>query len=101
MIHLSVTCPDADSAETLARAALEARLVACANILPGVRSLFWWEGRIEAEGEVLLIFKTTEGHRPDLVKLIEAGHPYDLPVITWEKVGTTDAAATWLAAETS
>lgn len=100
MLHVTTTCPDLECARNLARQALEARLVACANLQPGVVSLFHWQGRIEAEPEVQLVFKTTEALRPELVALIEAQHPYDLPVITWEPVASTDVATEWLLAET-
>lgn len=100
MLHVTTTCPDLDCARDLARAALEARLAACANIMPGVVSLFHWQGRIEEEAEVALAFKTLPGQRAELVALIQRLHPYDLPVIACETVATTEAAAAWLRAET-
>ena len=99
MLHLTTTCPDLDTARDLAQDALTRRLAACVNILPDVISLFHWEGEIDEQPEVQVIFKTTEGCREALVALIEADHPYDLPVITWEEVGTTRAAADWLRME--
>ncbi|WP_305954959.1 divalent-cation tolerance protein CutA [Rhodovulum sulfidophilum] len=84
----------------IARDALGQRLAACANILPGVLSLFHWQGRIEEEAEVLLSFKTRAAHRPALVALIEERHPYDLPVIHWEDAETTPGATAWLDTET-
>ncbi|NDK34826.1 divalent-cation tolerance protein CutA [Rhodovulum sulfidophilum] len=100
MIHVTTTCPDTDTARAIARAALGQRLAACANILPGVLSLFHWQGRIEEEAEVLLSFKTRAAHRPALVALIEERHPYDLPVIHWEDAETTPGATAWLDTET-
>ena len=99
MLHLTTTCPDLDTARALARAALTRRLAACANITPGLVSLFHWQGRIEQETEVQLTFKTTGAQRAALTALIEAEHPYDLPVITWETVETTEAARAWLGQE--
>jgi len=99
MLHLTTTCPDLDTARDLADEALTKRLAACVNILPDVISLFHWEGEIDEQPEVQVIFKTTETLREALVALIEADHPYDLPVITWEEVGTTRAAADWLRME--
>ncbi|MEX5727538.1 periplasmic divalent cation tolerance protein [Rhodovulum iodosum] len=101
MLHLTTTCPDLDTARSLAADALAGRLAACANITPVVLSLFHWDGAVQEEQEVQVTFKTTEARRADLVALIEADHPYDLPVITWELVGTTDEAARWLATETA
>ncbi len=100
MIHLSVPCPDLDSARTIARATLTARLAACANITPGVHSLFHWQGAIEEEPEVILLLKTRAALLDELVTCVTAEHPYDLPVITWEAVQTTPQAADWLAQET-
>ena len=100
MIHVTTTCPDRDSAERLARAALTAHVTACANILDGVRSLFHWQGEIAEEGEVMVIFKTSDKARAALVAFLEAEHPYDVPVITWEHLETTADAAAWLAGET-
>ncbi|RAP41423.1 divalent-cation tolerance protein CutA [Rhodovulum viride] len=101
MIHVVTTCPDIDSARAIARAALDGRLAACANILPGVVSLFHWQGRIDEEPELQLTLKTDDWHRAALVALIAENHPYDLPVITWETVETTPEAAAWLTAETT
>lgn len=100
MIHVTTTCPDRESAERLARAALAAHVTACANLLPGVRSLYHWDGDIAEDDEVLVIFKTSEAARPALVAFLEAEHPYDVPVITWERLETTPDAAAWLARET-
>lgn len=100
MIHVTTTCPDLDSARALARAAIDGRLAACASILPGLVSVFHWQGAVEEAAEVQLVFKTMASLRSDLVALIEAEHPYDLPVVTWEEVATTARAAAWLADET-
>jgi len=74
-----VTAPDRKAARQLARAALEKRLVACANLLQGVESHYWWRGKIERGAEVLIIFKTTTRRLPGLEKLILEKHPYDTP----------------------
>lgn len=100
MLHLTTTCPDLETARSLAADALEARLAACANITPGVLSLFHWDGAVQEEEEVQVTFKTTPARLDDLVALIEADHPYDLPVITWEEVGCTEEVDRWLTAET-
>jgi periplasmic divalent cation tolerance protein len=63
----------------LAKAALTARLVACANLIPGLQSHYWWQGKIESGKEVLILFKTTRRNLPALEKLILKQHPYDTP----------------------
>jgi periplasmic divalent cation tolerance protein len=72
-----VTAPDIKTARTLAKAALEKRLVACANIVPKIESHYWWQGKIEHGAEVLIVFKTTRAKLSALEKLILAKHPYD------------------------
>jgi len=74
-----VTAPDLKTARRLARAALQARLIACANLVPKIESHYWWEGKIESGAEILLVLKTTESKLAALEKLILARHPYDTP----------------------
>jgi periplasmic divalent cation tolerance protein len=74
-----VTVPDIRTGRKLAQAALKARLAACANLLPGLESHFWWEGRIQRSPEVLVLFKTTSGKAAALERLILDLHPYDTP----------------------
>ncbi len=100
MIHVTTTCPDQASAERLAKSALTEQVTACANIVPGVKSLYRWQGEIAEDGEVLVIFKTSEAARAALVAFLEAEHPYEVPVITWEALQTTQDAADWLGRET-
>ena|SRR6266446_2499715 len=74
-----VTAPDLRSARTLAQAALEARLIACANLVPRIESHYWWQGKIQSGDEILLILKTTKSRLSALEKLIVSKHPYDTP----------------------
>ena|SRR5437773_11358543 len=74
-----VTAPNLDTAPALAKAALGARLVACANLIPRIESHYWWQGKLESSTEVLIIFKTTKSRLKALEKLIVANHPYDTP----------------------
>jgi periplasmic divalent cation tolerance protein len=74
-----VTAPNLKVARRLARAALAARLIACANLVPKVESHYWWQGKIERGNEVLLVLKTTQARLAKLEKLILAEHPYDTP----------------------
>lgn len=74
-----VTAPDLKTARLLARAALQARLIACANLVPKIESHYWWRGKIESSAEVLVVLKTTKSRLPALEKLILARHPYDTP----------------------
>ena len=74
-----LTAPDLKTARKLARATLEARLIACANLIPKIESHYRWQGKIESGAEVLLVLKTTTARLAALEKLIVAKHPYDTP----------------------
>ena len=72
-----VTAPDLETARKLSRAALERRLVACANLVPAIESHYWWQGRIESGTEVLVLLKTTDERVSALQHLVLEQHPYD------------------------
>src|SRR5690349_24369062 len=74
-----VTTPDKSTARKLARAALEAKLIACANIVPQIESHYWWQGKVERGKELLLLLKTESTRVKSLEKLIVSLHPYDTP----------------------
>ncbi len=74
-----VTAPDLKTARSLAKAALEARLAACINLVPKIESHYWWDGKLERGDEVLMVLKTTTESLTDLEKLILVKHPYDTP----------------------
>ena len=74
-----VTAPDLKAARALARAALKAHLIACANLVPKIESHYRWQGKIESGAEVLILFKTTKKQLAALEKLVLVRHPYDTP----------------------
>ena len=74
-----VTAPDIDLARRMAKAALEAKLVACANIVPAVESHYWWDGKLESSDEALIVFKTRQEQAPELERVIRELHPYNTP----------------------
>ena len=74
-----VTAPDLKIARRLAQAALQARLIACANLVPKVESHYWWQGKLESGAEILLILKTRRANLRKLEALVLAEHPYDTP----------------------
>lgn len=75
------------TARKLARAAVDARLAACANLLPRVESHYWWNGRTESGAEILMVLKTTASRLAALEKLILQFHPYDTPEFVALNVG--------------
>jgi periplasmic divalent cation tolerance protein len=74
-----VTAPDLKTARVLAKAALKARLIACANLVPRIESHYWWRGKPESGAEVLLVLKARKSKLAALEKRILALHPYDTP----------------------
>jgi periplasmic divalent cation tolerance protein len=74
-----VTAPNLKTARALARAALQARLIACANLIPKIESHYRWRGKIESGAEVLLVLKTQKPKLAALERLVLARHPYDTP----------------------
>jgi periplasmic divalent cation tolerance protein len=74
-----VTAPNLKIARGLARSALSARLIACANLIPKIESHYWWREKIESSAEVLLVLKTQKAKLAALEKLVLARHPYETP----------------------
>lgn len=96
------TCPDEPTAARIARALVEARLAACVNLLPAVRSVYRWQGRVEEAGEALLLIKTAPERFPALRERLVALHPYELPeLIAVETAAGLPAYLDWIAAETA
>jgi len=81
--HLMVlcTCPDDVTAARIATALVAERLAACVNRVPGVQSLFRWQGAVDSQVEELLLIKTTLAAWPALEARIKALHPYELPEV--------------------
>lgn len=74
-----VTAPDAATGERIGRAIVQENLAACVNILPGVLSIYRWQGEIETASEVLLLLKTTAARIDALRERIVELHPYEVP----------------------
>jgi periplasmic divalent cation tolerance protein len=91
-----VTAPPR-SARALAKRLVEKRLAACVNLIPGVRSIYRWEGRVEESRETLLVLKTTAGALKELESAVKELHPYDVPefvVLPVERA--SEAYANWV-----
>jgi len=95
-----VTAPEA-VAEPLARSLVGERLAACVNIVPAVRSIYRWQGRVEEDAEVLLIAKTHCDRVEALSARVRELHPYDLPeTLALPAVGGSPDYLGWVNAET-
>ncbi len=101
VVLVIVTAPDRQTAEALAQQLLEQRLAACVNIVPGLRSHYWWQNQIESAEEVLMLVKARRQDLATLTELVRSSHPYDVPeVIALEIVGGLSAYLDWVEAET-
>lgn len=76
-----VTAPNAEKAAELARAVVGEKLAACVNIVPGLRSIYRWEGAVQDEAEVLMVVKTTAERFEALRERVVALHPYQVPEV--------------------
>jgi periplasmic divalent cation tolerance protein len=74
-----MTAPSQEIAEQVVRALVDEGIVACGNILPGMVSIFRWEGEVQRETEVLVVFKTTFAEAPRLLARVPELHPYEVP----------------------
>jgi periplasmic divalent cation tolerance protein len=89
--------PDMDSAADTAEILLEIGLIACANILPGMRSIYVWRGERGDEIEVGVLFKTHRARLPELTAKLTELHPYDEPAILgWPCDIAAPSTAAWL-----
>ncbi|MBP8258188.1 MAG: divalent-cation tolerance protein CutA [Verrucomicrobia bacterium] len=86
-----VTAPDRRTARRLAREVVGRRLAACANLVSGIESIYWWQGRIETGRETLMILKTTRSRWPALMACLREHHPYDTPEIVRLPIAAGDA----------
>jgi periplasmic divalent cation tolerance protein len=92
---------DMASARRIARELVEQRLAACVNMLPGVQSVYRWQGAIEEEGEITLLIKTTASRYAELEAAIRSLHPYQLPeVIAVPVANGLPAYLEWIRQET-
>lgn len=97
-----ITCADEAEAEAIGVMLVERRLAACVNILPGMRSLYWWRGKVERGEEVVLIAKTRDDLVEPLTEAVKAAHGYEVPcVVSLPISGGNPDFLSWIRAETA
>lgn len=97
MIVVLTTTSTEKEAEKLARKILATRLAACVQILPQMKSLYVWEGTIQADNENLLVIKTSKDNFSQLREFISENHSYDTPeIVALETAGVSEKYAKWL-----
>ncbi|NIX76620.1 divalent-cation tolerance protein CutA [Microvirga terricola] len=95
------TFPDVDTALSIGETLVRDRLIACINILPGMISLYAWQGEIERGHEAVAILKTRKALQAEVHEALKTRHPYDTPAIFFiEPTGADGDTMAWLLAET-
>jgi len=80
-IVIFITTDSTEEAQSIAELLLNQRKVACVNIIPGLDSLFWWQGKLDSARENLLIIKTKASLLDEIVYIVKEVHSYDVPEI--------------------
>ena len=102
VVAVFVTCPNRRVAETIGRTLVEERLAACGNIIPGLTSIYRWQGKICRDSEVLAILKTRRSCFPKLARRIRELHPYSVPAIVALPVALSSPSyLAWVAESTT
>lgn len=94
MLVILCTCPDEATASKLAGSLVEERLAACVNILPAIRSIYFWQGKICDDAEVMIVIKSLESRYQELESWLLEHHPYDTPEIV--ALPVTDVSGDYL-----
>lgn len=101
IVFVYVTAPSLEVAEHIAAAAVEEKLAACANILPGMTSVYRWQGKVERATEVVVILKTHADVSGALMQRIKTLHPYEVPcAVSVPVLGGLDDYLEWIKTET-
>lgn len=96
-VVILVTAKDEDEAQRIGQELLDARLIACVNIVKGVRSLFWWQGNIDQASEALLVIKSHKGLLEEIIAKVKSAHSYDVPeVIALPVIGGNPDYLAWI-----
>ena len=95
-----ITVGSDDEAHKIAEALVKQKKAACVNILPGIRSVFWWQGTLDSEQELLLIAKTRKSKLEQIVSLVKGLHSYDTPeIIALPIIGGSQDYLEWIDGE--
>ncbi|MEL6192260.1 MAG: divalent-cation tolerance protein CutA [Bacteroidota bacterium] len=98
MRFVYITCKNVSESVQISRGLLEKKLVACTNILSGMKSMYWWKGEIVEDNECVLVAKTQASKMEDLIEEVQKLHNYDVPcVISWALEESNPAYLKWLA----
>ena len=95
-----ITAKDRDEALAIGRALVQERLVACANVIDGVTSLYWWNDGVQSDSEAVLISKTRSENVDRVITRVKELHSYECPcVVSWPITKGSPEYLDWLAQE--
>ena len=101
MVLALSTAPDAEQAARIARALVDERLIACANLVPGLTSIYRWQGEVQSDAEVLLLMKTRRSLVRRLKERLPQLHPYQVPeLVVTEVTDGLEPYCRWVRDET-
>ncbi|MDB5049790.1 MAG: cutA [Fibrobacteres bacterium] len=96
-----ITARDREQALLIGKALLESRLVACINLIDRMKSMYWWEGRLEEAEECILIAKTVDSRHEEIIRRVKELHSYLIPcVVFWPLSGGNAEYLSWIEKET-
>ncbi|CAL9100553.1 unnamed protein product [Musa textilis] len=96
-IVVYVTVPNKEAGMKLAESIIKEKLAACVNRVPGIESVYWWDGKVERDAEELLIIKTRESLLGALTQHVKSNHEYDVPeVIALPITGGNEKYLQWI-----
>lgn len=100
-IVIYITSANIEEAHKIADVLLTARKVACVNVIPGVKSYFWWQGKRESTPEVLLMAKSRASLFPEVVEMVKQSHSYEVPeIIALPIIAGSQDYLNWIREET-
>lgn len=101
-MHVSVyiTAKDVNEAREISLLLLRERLIACANIIPNIESLYWWKGKIQRHGEAAIIAKSKAANKNKIIKRVKELHSYGVPcIVFWPITGGNEDYLDWVRKE--
>ena len=97
MLVVLTTTPNTEEAETLARKIVEEKLAACVQVLPEIKSFYFWENEVQKESEHLLLIKTHPAKFEELEKFIKANHSYSVPeIVALQSSAVSESYLDWI-----
>ena len=95
-ISIFITVPNTITANKITKFVIEKKLVACVNIIPKIKSVYWWEKKVCKSNEQLLIMKTIKSNFSKIVKEIKKIHPYKVPEIVCVDITANKDYLNWI-----